>query len=155
MAAQHKAVKPSSTIAPKNTGLASFSVCIHLATIGDWDAWKPEIAPHAIVTNKYGNIDFSVKYSPCVVNSGMVYAGFNINAPVIKIAMIKVDKKLKENNLESKMVLQIHDELIFKVKKDEKDFVFNIVKNEMEHALDIGIDLEVDGGFGVDWYSAK
>ena len=68
MAAQHKAVKPSSTIAPKNTGLASFSVCIHLATIGDWDAWKPEIAPHAIVTNKYGNIDFSVKYNPCVVN---------------------------------------------------------------------------------------
>lgn len=85
-----------------------------------------------------------------------------MNAPVqgsaadlIKIAMIKVDQKLKENNLESKMVLQIHDELIFKVKKEEKDVVFNLVKDVMEHALDIGIELEVDGGFGEDWYSAK
>lgn len=85
-----------------------------------------------------------------------------MNAPVqgsaadlIKIAMVKVDQKLKENNLESKMVLQIHDELIFKVKKEEKDIVFNLVKKEMETALDIGIDLEVDGGFGDDWYSAK
>ena len=85
-----------------------------------------------------------------------------MNAPVqgsaadlIKIAMIKVDKKLKEEKLNSKMVLQIHDELIFKVKKEEKETVFNLVKNVMEQALDIGIKLEVDGGFGEDWYSAK
>ena len=53
------------------------------------------------------------------------------------------------------MVLQIHDELIFKVPKEEKNIAYKIIKNEMEHALDIGIELEVDGGFGVDWYSAK
>lgn len=85
-----------------------------------------------------------------------------MNAPVqgsaadlIKIAMIKVDKLLKENNFKTKMVLQIHDELIFKVPLDEKEKVFNLIKNTMENAIDIGIKLEVDGGFGVDWYSAK
>ena len=85
-----------------------------------------------------------------------------MNAPVqgsaadlIKIAMIKIDKALTENNLKTKMVLQIHDELIFKVPKEEKNIAYKIIKNEMEHALDIGIELEVDGGFGVDWYSAK
>ena len=85
-----------------------------------------------------------------------------MNAPVqgsaadlIKIAMIKIDKALTDNNLKTKMVLQIHDELIFKVPKEEKNIAYKIIKNEMEHALDIGIELEVDGGFGVDWYSAK
>ena len=85
-----------------------------------------------------------------------------MNAPVqgsaadlIKIAMIKIDKVLKENHLETKMVLQIHDELIFKVPKNEKEVAYKLIKNEMEQALDLGIDLEVDGGYGVDWYSAK
>ena len=78
---------PSRTIAPKNTGFASFSVVMHLATIGDCDAWKPEIAPQAIVTKRYGKIDLSVKYSPCVVSSGIVYAGFSISAPIMSTAM--------------------------------------------------------------------
>ena len=47
------------------------------------------MAPHAIVTNKYGKIDLSVKYNPCVVNSGIVYPGFKSMAHVIKIAMTK------------------------------------------------------------------
>ena len=45
------------------------------------------MAPQAIVTNRYGKILLSVKYNPCVVNSGIVYAGFNINAPVINMAI--------------------------------------------------------------------
>lgn len=76
-------------------------------------------------------------------------------ADLIKIAMIKVDNALKEGNYRSKMVLQIHDELIFKVYKEEKEAIYQLVKNIMEHALDIDIPLEVDGGFGKDWYSAK
>ena len=76
-------------------------------------------------------------------------------ADLIKVAMIKVDQALKEGQYRSKMVLQIHDELIFKVYKDEKETIYNLVKNIMEHALDIDIPLEVDGGFGKDWYSAK
>ena len=76
-------------------------------------------------------------------------------ADLIKVAMIKVDDALNKGNYKSKMVLQIHDELIFKVYKDEKEEVYNLVKAIMEHALDISIPLEVDGGFGKDWYSAK
>ena len=76
-------------------------------------------------------------------------------ADLIKVAMIKVDNALKEAGLKSKMVLQIHDELIFKVYLDEKEQVYNLAKSIMENALEIDIPLEVDGGFGKDWYSAK
>ena len=76
-------------------------------------------------------------------------------ADLIKIAMIKVEKALEEGHYRSKMVLQIHDELIFKVYKDEKETIYNLVKNIMENALEIDVPLEVDGGFGKDWYSAK
>ncbi len=85
-----------------------------------------------------------------------------MNAPVqgtaadlIKIAMVKVDQALKEGNYKSKLVCQIHDELILKVHKDEKDSVYNLVKNTMENALKIDVPLEVDGGFGNSWYEAK
>ena len=76
-------------------------------------------------------------------------------ADLIKIAMIKVDKALKEKKLKSKLILQIHDELLFKVPSEEKDTVFNLVKDIMEHALDLPTKLEVDGGFGHTWYDAK
>ncbi len=76
-------------------------------------------------------------------------------ADLIKAAMIKVNQKIKEEGLQSKMVLQIHDELIFKVVKEEKDKLYKLVKETMENAIDLSIPLEVDGGFGLDWYSAK
>ena len=76
-------------------------------------------------------------------------------ADLIKTAMIKVNNKIKEEGLKSKMVLQIHDELIFKVVKEEKDKLYKLVKDVMENAIDLAIPLEVDGGFGLDWYSAK
>lgn len=85
-----------------------------------------------------------------------------MNAPVqgtaadlIKIAMVKVDQALKEGNYKSKIVCQIHDELILKVHKDEKDNVYNLVKETMENALKIDVPLEVDGGFGKSWYESK
>ena len=76
-------------------------------------------------------------------------------ADLIKISMIKVNKALKEGNYKTKMVLQIHDELIFKVPKEEKEEVYKLIKNIMEHAIEINVPLEVDGGFGEDWYSCK
>ena len=76
-------------------------------------------------------------------------------ADLIKVAMILVNKALKEGNYESKMVLQIHDELIFKIKREEKDEIYKLVKDIMEHALKLEVPLEVDGGFGEDWYQAK
>lgn len=76
-------------------------------------------------------------------------------ADLIKIAMIKVNKALIDGKFESKMVLQIHDELIFKVAKNEKEQVYKLIKDIMENAMTLSIPLEVDGGFGKDWYSAK
>ena len=67
----------------------------------------------------------------------------------------KVDKLLKEGGYETKMVLQIHDELIFKVPNHEKDIVYPLIKKTMEEALQLDVELYVDGGFGKDWYSAK
>ena len=85
-----------------------------------------------------------------------------MNAPVqgtaadlIKLAMNKVHQALLDNGLETRMILQIHDELIFRVPKNEKDKAYNLIKEIMETALNIDVPLLVDGGFGRDWYSAK
>lgn len=76
-------------------------------------------------------------------------------ADLIKIAMISVEKALLDAKLKTKMVLQIHDELIFKVPKEEKEIAYKIIKDEMTHAMNLSIPLEVDGGFGKSWYDCK
>ena len=76
-------------------------------------------------------------------------------ADLIKIAMICVEKALKTAKLQTKMVLQIHDELIFKVPKEEKEVAYKIIKDQMVNALQLSIPLEVDGGFGLSWYDCK
>ena len=76
-------------------------------------------------------------------------------ADLIKIAMIQVNNALKEKKLESKIICQIHDELLLKVPSKEKEIVFELVKNIMEHAIKLSVKLEVDGGFGRTWYDCK
>ncbi len=75
-------------------------------------------------------------------------------ADLIKIAMVKVDKALKEAKLRTKMVLQIHDELVFDVPKDEIEDVKLIVQREMTSAYDFGVPLEVEIGVGDNWLAA-
>ena len=84
-----------------------------------------------------------------------------INAPIqgsaadiIKLAMIKIHQKIKEENWQSKMLLQVHDELVFDVLKSEKNDFEKMVKNCMECAFDIGLPLVVDIGFGENWLEA-
>ena len=84
-----------------------------------------------------------------------------INAPIqgsaadiIKIAMIRVHKKFKEQSLKSKMLLQVHDELVFDVHKSEKDIVKNIVKDTMESAVKLDVPLKIDLEFGKNWLEA-
>ena len=76
-------------------------------------------------------------------------------ADLIKIAMIKVNQALKDNKLESKIICQIHDELLIKVPNNEKEKVYDLVKNIMENAMKLDVKLEVDGGYGRTWYDAK
>lgn len=76
-------------------------------------------------------------------------------ADLIKIAMVKVDKILREQSLQTKLVLQIHDELLFKVPNQEKSIIFDLIKQIMENAFKLDVKLSVDGGFGLTWYDAK
>ena len=75
-------------------------------------------------------------------------------AELIKIAMINVNNQIKKSNLNSKMILQIHDELLFEVPKDELDLLSSLVKEEMENAIQLDIPLKVDCDYGKNWFEA-
>ena len=77
------------------------------------------------------------------------------SADIIKKAMVEVYKAFKENNIKSKMILQVHDELIFDCIEEEKDKIVEIVKNIMENTIKISVPLKVSADFGRDWYEAK
>jgi DNA polymerase I len=84
-----------------------------------------------------------------------------INAPIqgsaadiIKIAMINIHRKIKETNLNSKMILQVHDELVFDMLKDEEVILRGIVKQEMENAVKLLIPLTIEMGSGTNWFEA-
>lgn len=75
-------------------------------------------------------------------------------ADLIKLAMVKVDRALKAADLRAKMILQIHDELLFDVPKDEVEQVKALAKREMEGAMSLGVPLEVSVGVGANWLEA-
>ena len=77
------------------------------------------------------------------------------SADIIKKAMIDVYKYFKENKLKSTMILQIHDELVFNVVKEEKEKVREIVTELMENAYNLDVPLKVEVEFGDNWYNAK
>ena len=76
-------------------------------------------------------------------------------ADIIKLAMVKVYNRIKKENLESQMILQVHDELILNVKENELEIVKALVKEEMENVLKMSVTLEVDTNIGNTWYDAK
>jgi DNA polymerase I len=75
-------------------------------------------------------------------------------ADIIKIAMINIHKKLKTENWQSKMLLQVHDELVFDVHNSELEKIKPIIKHEMENAFKMAVPLEVEVGLGRDWLEA-
>ena len=88
-----------------------------------------------------------------------------INAPIqgtaadiIKRAMIKIPQTLKKESLSSKMIMQVHDELIFETKDEDVEKTINLVKNEMSNAhkpiIELSVDLEVEAAFGKNWDQA-
>ena len=76
-------------------------------------------------------------------------------ADIIKIAMVEVDRKLTESGLKSKMLVQVHDELVFEVEKGEEEILQKLVKEAMENAVKLDIPLIVDDSFGKNWYEVK
>jgi DNA polymerase-1 len=84
-----------------------------------------------------------------------------INAPIqgtaadmIKLAMIRVDKRMKQEQLRSKMLIQVHDELLFDVHKEELDVMVELVKYEMENAMLLKVPVIAEAGWGENWLEA-
>lgn len=105
------------------------------------------------------------RYLPDITSANAVVRGFAernaINAPIqgsaadiIKLAMIRVDKAIKENNLKAKMLLQVHDELVFDVSKEEAEKAAEIVRKAMEEAFHFAVPLEVEAKFASNWLEA-
>jgi len=84
-----------------------------------------------------------------------------INAPIqgsaadmIKLAMIQIQKKMKEKSYRSRMVLQVHDELLFDVHKDEIEEITELIKTEMQNAMPLKVPVIAEAGFGKNWLEA-
>ncbi|PKR82055.1 DNA polymerase I [Brumimicrobium salinarum] len=105
------------------------------------------------------------RYLPDIHSKNAIVRGFAernaINAPIqgsaadiIKVAMINIYNKMREQNLTSRMLLQVHDELVFDVLKSEKDTVAKIVKEEMEGAVELVVPLDIEMEFAGNWLDA-
>ena len=76
-------------------------------------------------------------------------------ADILKMAMVKLHKELKDKNLKTKMLLQVHDELIFDVPENELEEVKELVRDTMENVYKFDVPLKVEINYGKDWYDAK
>ncbi len=76
-------------------------------------------------------------------------------ADIIKIAMIRVHDRMQREGLKSRLLLQVHDELLIEAEKSELERVQKILKEEMQGAASLAVSLEVDMHTGNNWYEAK
>jgi DNA polymerase-1 len=75
-------------------------------------------------------------------------------ADLIKLAMIRLDRRIRETELPVRMLLQVHDELVFEVEDGRRDEVAEVVRTEMEGVADLAVPLKIDWGFGPNWAEA-
>lgn len=105
------------------------------------------------------------RYLPDIDSKNAIVRGYAernaINAPIqgsaadiIKIAMIKVYNRMKKEGVQSKMILQVHDELVFDVPKEEEETMRKLVKEEMEQAIDLVVPMQVEMEFANNWLEA-
>ena len=76
-------------------------------------------------------------------------------ADIIKIAMVKVYNRLRNENMKSRLIMQVHDELIIEAPENECDKAMKILKEEMENAVTMKVSLSADANVGKSWYDAK
>ncbi|HMD54067.1 MAG TPA: DNA polymerase, partial [Phycisphaerae bacterium] len=76
-------------------------------------------------------------------------------ADLIKQAMVNIDQKIRPSRDQIRMILQVHDELVFECRKEEVEPYARMIKNEMEHAMELSVPLKADLGWGDNWLSAK
>ena len=73
-------------------------------------------------------------------------------AEMIKFAMIAIQDGITKNGMKSKMILQIHDELLFEVPNNEEDLMLELIRSEMENSIKLSVPIRVDCKSGFDWY---
>ena len=76
-------------------------------------------------------------------------------ADIIKIAMNRINKRLKDNNMRSRLILQVHDELLVEAHNEEVEEVKKIMVEEMQGAASLDVPLETEVNMGYNWYEAK
>lgn len=107
-----------------------------------------------------------IRYVPEIASSNFITRSFGervaLNTPVqgsaadiIKLAMVRIYKRLKDGGYKSRLILQVHDELIIEALPEEKDKVSKILAEEMEQAIELSVPLVVDMSWGDSWYEAK
>ena len=105
------------------------------------------------------------RYLPDINSSNAIVRGYAernaVNAPIqgsaadiIKMAMIKVQSEMEQEQLKSKMILQVHDELVFDVYNQEKELLEDLVKRNMENAVDLIVPLDVEYKVADNWLEA-
>lgn len=124
--------------------------------------WSARIIEEAKEKGYVKTISGRIRYIPEITSTNKQIVSFGermaLNTPVqgtsadiIKIAMINVAKKIKEQYLKTKILLQVHDDLLLEVPENEKDFVLKILKYEMENAVKLDVPLLVDIKTGTNW----
>jgi DNA polymerase-1 len=77
------------------------------------------------------------------------------SSDIVKLAMLRVDEALKREGLKARMIMQVHDELLIEAPEAETERAAEIVKQEMEHAVELDVPLTVDLGIADNWMDAK
>ena len=123
---------------------------------------KKEAKAHGFAKTYFGRIRYIPELTMSNRNMQMFGERVAMNMPlqgsasdIIKLAMIKVHKALKDNNLKSKLIMQVHDELIIDTYEDEIEIVSKILKENMENVVSLPVKLVADLGVGDSWLEAK
>ncbi|MBQ6265167.1 MAG: DNA polymerase I [Clostridia bacterium] len=138
----------------------------YLANFGGVAKYMDEIVEKAKKNGYVETMFMRRRYLPELSSSNHMLRAFGervaLNMPIqgtaadiIKIAMVRVYEKLKTQCLKSKLIMQVHDELIIEAPLDEADEAAKILKEEMENAVNMRVKLEADVGRGKTWYDAK
>jgi DNA polymerase-1 len=138
----------------------------YLNTYKNVDKYMQETIEHAKETGYVKTIFGRRRYLPELANSNAMMRSFGErvarNAPIqgtaadiIKIAMIRVSDRLEKENLDAKLILQVHDELIVECREDLKETVCKILEEEMRNSAALKVELSVDALHGKTWFDAK
>jgi DNA polymerase-1 len=137
----------------------------YFAEFPDLKAYQTQLVEQARANGYVETILGRKRWLPDITSANAVVRGFAernaVNAPIqgsaadiIKLAMIRIHEALKENGHRTRMILQVHDELVFDVPQDEVDAVTELVKSHMEQAVELAVPLEVEVQTGADWLEA-